>query len=293
MAKADDQLLKANPEPATRHASKAYDDARNVLTRLGITYTGDRDGDGIEDGVELRFGASPLLVDSDADGLTDKFEIYQLTPWTLPNDADTDDDGVPDGQEDTDSDGLTNLREQELGTSPTESDTDGDGVSDGLEVSRGTNPLVADPRNDPPLGGGAPPIVATPDRRDTDGDGLTDSAEGEALTNENNVDTDGDGLSDGAEVNDYGINPLNPDTDGDALRDDYETVHMADQGLRPGTAGRAGQQVDLRHGLPAGHVRRRLLAARLDGLARRQPVLGRPERDPRRRLDPGRPGRPA
>ncbi|MEU5902856.1 hypothetical protein [Micromonospora sp. NPDC047527] len=233
LTKADDQLRKANAEPATRHASKAYDSARNVLTRFGITYTGDRDGDGIEDGVELRFGASPLLADSDGDGLTDKFEIYGLTPWTLPNNADTDGDGVPDGQEDQDSDGLTNLREQELGTSPTESDTDGDGVSDGIEVSRGTNPLVADPRNDPPLGGGAPPIVPTPNETDTDGDGLTDVAEGEALTDENNVDSDGDGLSDGAEVNDWGINPLNPDTDGDSLRDDYETVHVEDQGLDP------------------------------------------------------------
>ena len=46
----------------------------------------------------------------------------------MPNRADTDGDGTPDGEEDVDSDGLTNLREQDLGTSPTEFDTDGDGV---------------------------------------------------------------------------------------------------------------------------------------------------------------------
>jgi hypothetical protein len=60
-----------------------------VLTRLDITYTGDKDSDGVPDGVELRFGASPLLADSDADGLTDKFEIFQLTAWTRPNNADS------------------------------------------------------------------------------------------------------------------------------------------------------------------------------------------------------------
>ncbi|MFU8872690.1 hypothetical protein [Micromonospora sp. SL4-19] len=240
LAKADDMLRKANPEPATIQSANAWRNGFNVLTRLGITYDGDHDGDGVTDVVELRFGASPLLADSDGDGLTDKFEIYQLTGWTKANSADSDGDGTPDGQEDLDNDGLTNLREQELGTSPTEPDTDGDGVTDGDEVARGTNPLVADPRPGPPLGGGAPPIVPAPDLTDTDGDGLSDVEEEEILTDVNNVDSDGDGLSDGAEVNDWGINPLNPDSDGDGLRDDYESVHVDDQGLDPG---RPDQQI--------------------------------------------------
>ena len=100
-------------------------------------------------------------------------------------------------------------------------------------MAQGRNPLVADPRNDPPLGGGAPPIVPAPTLTDTDGDGLLDLEEAEILTDVGNVDTDGDGLSDGAEVGDWGINPLVQDTDGDALRDDYETVHAEDQGLDP------------------------------------------------------------
>lgn len=233
-ATADDMLDKANPVPATVHATSAWRQAFNVLTRLGITYGGDHDNDGVIDVIELRFGSSPLLIDSDGDGLTDKFEIYQLAGWTMPNNADTDGDGTPDGQEDVDNDGLTNLREQELGTSPTQFDTDGDGVSDGAEVARGTNPLVADPRTDPPLGGGAPPIIPAPNLSDTDGDGLIDIAEEEALTDVNNVDSDGDGLSDGTEVHDWGINPLAQDTDGDSLRDDYETAHAQDQGLDPG-----------------------------------------------------------
>ncbi|MEU4244783.1 hypothetical protein [Actinoplanes sp. NPDC026619] len=64
-------------------------------------------------------------------------------------------------------------------------------------MAQGRNPLVADPRNDPPLGGGAPPIVPAPTLTDTDGDGLLDVEEEEILTDVNNVDTDADGLSDG------------------------------------------------------------------------------------------------
>lgn len=233
--KASAMLRAGNIEPATVHSASAWVHGYAVLSRLGITYTGDHDSDGVVDVVELRFGASPLLVDSDFDGLTDKFEIEKLTGFTKANNADTDADGVRDGDEDIDGDGLTNLREQELGTSPTNSDTDGDGVSDGVEVDRGTNPLVADPRPGPPLGGGAPPIDPQPTLTDTDGDGLIDSVEVDEETDPSNVDTDGDGLSDGAEVNDeWGTDPLNPDTDGDGLRDDYESAHIDDLGLDPG-----------------------------------------------------------
>lgn len=41
---------------------------------------------------------------------------------------------------DTDSDGLSDGKENSLGTSPTKADTDGDGVGDGVEVTDGTNP---------------------------------------------------------------------------------------------------------------------------------------------------------
>ena len=57
---------------------------------------------------------------------------------------------------DSDGDGLTDEREQELGTDPRVADTDGDGLSDGEEVNEyGTDPM------DP----------------DTDGDGLDDGDE--------------------------------------------------------------------------------------------------------------------
>ena len=53
---------------------------------------------------------------------------------TDPNDPDSDDDGLSDGDE------------VDLGTDPNNPDTDGDGISDGDEVANGTDPL--DP-NDP------------------------------------------------------------------------------------------------------------------------------------------------
>ena len=42
---------------------------------------------------------------------------------------------------DQDGDGLSNIRENALGTNPNVTDTDGDGSSDGAETIAGTNPL--------------------------------------------------------------------------------------------------------------------------------------------------------
>lgn len=234
LRQADSKLTIANPESAAVHASHAWEHAFNVLTRLGITYDGDHDGDGVVDVVELRFGSSPLLVDSDGDGLTDKFEITQLAGWTQPDTPDTDKDGVLDGDEDIDSDGLSNRQEQDLGTSPLKPDTDGDGVNDGTEVAHGSNPLVADQPPAPPLAGDPPPITPVPTATDVDGDGLVDFLEtDEYSTDPANPDTDGDGLSDGAEIDSYLTDPRSSDTDGDGLRDDYEIAHADDQGLDP------------------------------------------------------------
>ena len=102
--------------------------------------------------------------DSDSDGLTNYQET--ITHGTNPDLADTDGDGVNDGQE------ITNA------TNPLVSDTDGDGVNDGQEVTDTTNPLVAD----------------------SDSDGLSDGEEKTLTTNPLLADTDGDSYSDGYEV---------------------------------------------------------------------------------------------
>jgi uncharacterized repeat protein (TIGR01451 family) len=74
-------------------------------------------------------GDDSSLVDTDADGLSDALEA---TLGTLPNDADSDDDGLPDGREpnpseDSDHDGFIN---------PRDPDSDGDGLFDGTEAGR-------------------------------------------------------------------------------------------------------------------------------------------------------------
>jgi DNA-binding beta-propeller fold protein YncE len=70
-------------------------------------------------------------VDSDEDGIPDDIEISLGLDSQNPVDA----------QEDFDRDGLTNLREFQLGTGLRVFDTDGDGIGDGLENQTGSNPL--------------------------------------------------------------------------------------------------------------------------------------------------------
>lgn len=74
-------------------------------------------------------------VDQDGDGLTDSVETNTGTyvsannTGTNPSNADSDNDGLNDGEE-----VIT------YGTNPVSADTDGDGAPDGVEVTAGTNP---------------------------------------------------------------------------------------------------------------------------------------------------------
>lgn len=104
--------------------------------------------------------------DADNDGLPDDFE---LANGLNPNDP-------LDAQEDPDQDGLTSLKEYQLGTGLKTADSDGDGISDGVEVS-GSDGYVTDPL-----------------KADTDGDGVSDNEE--ILAGYNPTDkTDGGGRS--------------------------------------------------------------------------------------------------
>jgi hypothetical protein len=131
----------------------------------------DADGDGLPDAFEVEHtdpeSATALNAadDSDNDGLTNLQEFENRTD---PNNADSDGDGLDDGDEiagvgsrpatdpakaDTDGDGLSDLAEtntgafagaSDTGTDPTKSDTDGDGAPDGEEVAAGSNPNDSD-----------------------------------------------------------------------------------------------------------------------------------------------------
>lgn len=117
---------------------------------------------------------------------------------------------------DLDSDGISNLREDELGTDSTVADTDSDGLNDGEEIKNFClSPLNADSDNDGIKDGA----------EDINHNGITDGGE----TNPCLFDTDGDGLPDGFEKL-YQLNPLNPqdakeDIDVDNLSNVEEFVY--------------------------------------------------------------------
>ena len=144
--------------------------------------TDDTDRDRLPNGYEANFAflnpndASDAAMDEDADGLTNLEEFQNNTE---PDVADTDSDGLSDGDE-----------VNEALTKPRVADTDGDGLLDGAEVATHmTNPLLAD----------------------TDGEGLSDGDEIAVGSNPLETDTDGDGENDNEEVL-YGTDPTDADS---------------------------------------------------------------------------------
>ncbi len=157
-------------------------------------------------------------VDTDNDGLDNACECA----WgggLFVDQADSDGDGLLDGEEDADASCGVTLGE----TDPRTADTDGDGIDDKTEV------------DDPDL---------DPLRSDSDDDGITDGVEASTCTDPGLADTDGDGLDDGVEdSNGDGMigtcpmrmyattcaagesDPCSDDTDGDGTLDNDEVIY--------------------------------------------------------------------
>ncbi|MEX2495778.1 MAG: Calx-beta domain-containing protein [Woeseia sp.] len=182
----------------------------------------DTNGDGVPDYLD---------DDDDGDGRPtadeDANEDGDGNPATNPTDSDgngvpdyldADDQAGPEG--DLDSDGLSNEREEELGTDPQLADTDADGITDGEEVDDGSDPLdhasFADADNDL-----VPDAIEASDGSDPndadsfpdgDGGGTADHIETVIFANhelsptdvgngtDDSRDSDGDGLPDRLEV---------------------------------------------------------------------------------------------
>lgn len=165
----------------------------------------DTDDDGLGDQEEYIGTTSPLDSDTDGDGLLDGQELG-LTAifWdgfgmpgvsgtdsavfvadtdpattTLPDDADTDDDGLLDGEEDADADGSVGLTE----TDPNLFDTDLDALGDGLETGLSGSNLSSDTDISIFVGDADPLTTTNPLAMDTDAGGMSDGDE----------DLDGDG----------------------------------------------------------------------------------------------------
>lgn len=121
---------------------------------------------------------SIYYCEMDGDGLSDQIE---QAGCTSEFDADTDDDGIKDGDEDKNHNGLVDAGE----TDPCDPDSDNDGIQDGTELGV-TQPV---PRPDGTVG----PLLGTDTRKfqpDLDPTTKTDPL---------NADTDGDGVKDGDE----------------------------------------------------------------------------------------------
>jgi hypothetical protein len=146
------------------------------LTNQVVVNVADADGDGLPDDFEAEHTDPESVTalnatdDLDNDGLTD---LQEFESGTNPNNADTDGDGLDDGDEiagagsrpatdpnnvDSDGDGLSDFSETntgvfagatDTGTDPAVADTDGDGAADGEEVAAGSDPL--DATDIPPL----------------------------------------------------------------------------------------------------------------------------------------------
>ncbi len=226
----------------------------------------DSDDDGLPDGQEIgtfsqydsasgasitprsdeRDQSDPLAADTDGDGLSDYVEfapgrlassIHDTNYSPYVNDADSDGDGIPDGDESTNGDAIwdgtiggTGVGAPSTGHGETHlclADTDGDGLSDGEEVAlfgKGDVHVIT------PYGTNTNPALDT----DSDDDGLSDYEEVNVThTDPLNYDTDGDGIWDVNEFIAIGgawphrqfqqiSDPLDPDTDDDGLLDNIE-----------------------------------------------------------------------
>jgi hypothetical protein len=136
---------------------------------------------------------------------------------------DTDADGIPDCTERA---GLASATGRELGATDHElADTDGDGVADGDEVVMSPPSTWLEERLD--RSWSCPSEIRSalsdPARADTDGDLLVDAYEISAGSSAFVGDTDGDGLSDGRERG-WGSDPNAADTDGDGFPDVEDVI---------------------------------------------------------------------
>lgn len=157
----------------------------------GIAVIPDTDGDGLYDDEDPCPITPGLPLDHDDDGLVD--ELDQPEAWgTDPCEADTDDDGLSDGEEVAMWEDLSGCPD------PGIADSDGDGLTDGEELAPDRAPLTVTACEDATTEAGPVSLVSDPCTAHSDDDGLPDGEELSALlaTSPSNPDTDGDGLWD-------------------------------------------------------------------------------------------------
>ena len=118
-------------------------DGAVAVKQVTVSTAGDSDNDGLPDDYEELHGLNPndpidAHEDQDDDGLT---ALEEFRDWgTDPTNADSDGDGIEDGEEvEAGDDGFM--------TDPLNTDTDGDGLWDALEIQVGSSPVDPTDRN--------------------------------------------------------------------------------------------------------------------------------------------------
>lgn len=164
-------VVKTNPNLRDTD-SDGLDDSYEVTVSLTNPTEADSDGDGYKDGVEIDLGTNPndpnepipTLADNDFDGLSNEDELSENTKVNVF---------------DTDADGLSDWYEIKVSfTNPLIADSDNDGLSDGAErrITK-TNPNLADSDLDTLADGIEVALKLYPNDSDTDGDGVLDQNE--------------------------------------------------------------------------------------------------------------------
>ncbi len=207
-----------------------------------VAIPSDLDGDGLKDVLERTLGTDPKLIDTDADGVSDAYEVGDNTSQPL----DTDNDGIINALDtDDDNDGLLSNTENNDpngdGNPMDAFDIDGDKMPDFLDADHNDGPY-GDLDNDGLINSVEARIGTDPRNKDTDGDGISDGDETDDIKNPR--DTDGDGLINALDANKndgpladpdgdslsnadearIGTDPNNPDTDGDGINDGVEVA---------------------------------------------------------------------
>jgi hypothetical protein len=214
---------------------------------------GDNDGDGVVnvlEGVEYDVTAHGVSSGGVCDSVCAEGAVTTTAVTSDPDVADTDGDGLDDGEErtlgtnprgeaglDSDNDGLSDYEEVRgfdlrdvgtISTDPLDADTDDDKRGDGTETAPGGRLIIR-------VAGEAPyAVFSSPIDPDEDLDRLVDGDEASAGTDTGNFNTDGDNRSDHGEVSMTGRRPLVPDL---RVRVSFNGLEVEDDGDEDDHAG--------------------------------------------------------